>query len=79
MNERISFTTISSSMKFHCIDGRTSCCVKNNLKLKFLEVNMAVGKKNVTDKTEWTLPRLEHTLSDPLYMDMPQYVYLFIC
>lgn len=46
MNERMSFTTISSSMKLHCTDGRrTSCCVKSNLRLTFLKLNMIVGKK----------------------------------
>lgn len=41
-----SFTTISSSMKLHCTDGRrTSCCVKSNLRLTFLKLNMIVEKK----------------------------------
>lgn len=36
-------------------------------------------KKTVTDKTEWTLPKFERIADNPLYMDIPQYVYLFIC
>lgn len=76
MNERMSFTTISSSIKLHCID-RTSC-VKSNLRLKFLEINMIV-------KTKWNTKQNGHCqnlnvlLSNLLYMDIPQSVYLFIC
>lgn len=67
-------------MKLHCTDGRrTSCCVKSNLRLTFLKLNMNVGEKKVTDKTEWTLPKFERIADNPLYMDIPQYVYLFIC